>query len=113
MFQNIKNQIVNMIKGQDEPAINFIPNLMKRVAKDADGNLASRMNRQFIPLGDLQRPEPKKPLKAWAGDKIKKSIMKGNCAGNRTEGVAGGAIRLMKQERMLDKIHGNVVLEGL
>jgi len=113
MFQNLKNTIINLLKGEDEPVVNFIPNMMKRVHEDTDGNLATRMNRQFIPLGDLLPPKPKQPLKVWAGDKIKKSIIKGQCAGKRTEGVAGGAIRLGKQERMLDKIHGNVVLEGL
>jgi len=113
MLQQIKNKLSEMLKGADEPDVNFIPNMMKRVHKDKDGNLASRMNRQFIPLGDIMPPEVKKPLKVWAGDKIKKRILKGQCAGRRTEGVAGGALRLMKQERMLDKIHGNVVCGGL
>ena len=112
MFQQIKNKLINIVKG-DEPAINFIPNLMKRVHKDTDGNLASRMNRQFIPLGDLLPPTPKKPLKVWAGDKIKKRIIKGQCAGKRTEGVAGGAIRLGKQERMLDRCNLDVQLARL
>ena len=103
MFQQIKNQITNLLKGADEPVVNFIPNMMKRVNKDADGNLASRMNRQFIPLADLVQPEPKKPLKVWYGDKIKKSIIKGQCAGRRVEGVVAGAIRLGKQERMLNE----------
>ena len=105
MFQQIKNKINNLLKGEKEPAINFIPNMMKPVYKDKDGNLASRMNRQFIPLGDLQPPKIKKPLKVWHGDKIKKSIIKGQCAGRRTEGVIAGALRLMKQERMLGKLH--------
>ena len=105
MFQQFKNKINNLLKGEKELAINFIPNMMKRVAKDKDGNLASRMNRQFIPLGDLQPPKVKKVPKVWRGDKIKKAIIKGQCAGLRTEGVAGGAIRLMKQERMLDKLN--------
>jgi len=113
MFQNIKNKMSKLIKGENEPVINYVPNLMKRVHKDEDGSLAVRMNRQFIPLGDLQPPTPKKPLKVWAGDKIHKRIIKGQCAGRRVEGVVAGALRLMKQERMLDKIHGNVVLEGL
>lgn len=104
MLQKLKNQIVNLIKGEGVPINAFIPNLMKRVHKDTDSNLASRMNRQFIPLGDLQQPEPKKPLKVWAGNKIKKSIIKGQCGGRRVEGVVGGAIRLMKQERELSKI---------
>ena len=104
MFQQLKNKLVNLIKGEDEPAINFIPNLMKRVNKDTDGNLASRMNRQFIPLGDLQAPKTKKLVRVWAGDKIYKSILRGTCAGKRVEGVAGGAIRLGKQVRMLDKM---------
>ena len=104
MFQQLKKQIVNMIKGKDEPVVNFIPNIMKRVHADKDGNLASRMNRQFIPLADLLPPEPKKVRKVWYGDKIKKASIKGRCAGFSVEGVAGGALRLMKQERMLDKL---------
>lgn len=104
MFQQIKNQISNFLKGEGEPAVNYVPNLMKRVHKDKDGNLASRMNRQFIPLGDVQPPEVKKVRKVWCGDKIHKRILKGQCAGLRTEGVVGGAIRLMKQERELDKM---------
>jgi len=113
MFQNIKNKMSTLIKGKNEPAINYVPNLMKRVHKDTDGNLASRMNRQFIPLGDIQPPTPKKPLKVWAGDKIHKRIIKGQCASQRTEGVAGGAIRLMKQERMLDKLNPASTCGGL
>ncbi len=33
-----------------------------------------------------------------------KRVIKGQCGGLRVEGVVGGAIRLMKQERELDKI---------
>jgi hypothetical protein len=113
MFQQLKNKIVNMVKGEDEPAINFIPNLMKRVHKDKDGTLASRMVRQFIPLGDLQPPKVKKKHKVWYGDKIYKRILKGQCASKRTEGVIGGAIRLMKQERMLNKLNPGSTCNGL
>ena len=104
MLQQIKNKLSEMLKGRDEPVVNFIPNLMKRVHKDKDGNLASRMNNQFVPLADLQAPKPKKFVRVWAGDKIHKSILRGTCAGKRVEGVAGGAIRLGKQARMLDKM---------
>ncbi len=105
MLQQLKKNLKELLKGKDEPVVNFIPNIMKRVHKDKDGNLASRMNRQFIPLGDLQPPPAKKPLKVWSGDKIKKRIIKGQCAGRRVEGVVAGALRLMKQERMLNKIN--------
>jgi len=105
MFQKIKNQITNLLKGKDEPVVNFIPNMMKRVHKDSDGNLASRMNRQFIPLADMLPPEKPKRIYEWAGDKIKKSIIKGQCAGRRVECVVAGAIRLNKQERMLNKMN--------
>ena len=104
MFQQIKNSINKLIKGENEPVVNYIPNLMKRVHKDKDGNLATRMNRQFIPLGDIQPSKPKPIEKVWRGDGIHKRILRGTCAGKRVEGVAGGAIRLGKQERMLDKI---------
>lgn len=113
MFQEIKNKVINMIKGTDEPVINFVPNIMKRVHQDKDGNLASRMNRQFIPLGDIQPPEPKKPLKVWAGNKMHKRVIKGQCGGRRVEGVVAGALRLMKQERMLDKLNPAATCGGL
>ena len=106
MLHALRNKVINAIKGEGEFVVNFIPNMMKRVHKDKDGNLASRMVRQFTPLVNAQQPEPKKPLKVWYGDKVHKAIIKGRCAGVRTEGVAGGALRLMKQERMLDKLQG-------
>lgn len=104
MFNQIKNKLKTMLKGEDEPVVNFIPNIMKRVHEDPDGNLASRMNRQFIPLADIFTSQPPTPHKVWRGDKINKAIRKGTCAGTRVEGVVAGAIRLAKQERMLDKI---------
>lgn len=47
MFDNIKKQIGKFMKDNPEPAIDFIPNLMKRVHDDKDGNLASRIYVQF------------------------------------------------------------------
>lgn len=58
-------------------------------------------------------PKPKPVRKVWCGDGIHKRILRGTCAGKRVEGVAGGAIRLMKQECMLDKLNPAATCGGL
>ncbi len=104
---NIAKNVINKVKGMFKEDTNhktYAADLMVKVHKDKDGTLASRMVRQFIPIVELHKPELVKPRKVWYGDKISKTLRKGTTAGKRVEGVVAGAIRLGKQERMLEEL---------
>lgn len=111
-FRNIKNAGKRML-GMDVELDHktFIPDLMDRVHADKDGTLASRMYRQFTPASEVQFEKvPEKRPKSWAGDKIKKAIYQGRCAGTHVEGVIGGTFRLSAQERNIEKLGSDHVM---
>lgn len=111
MLDELKRKMKEVLPGIFMPAKKgmhktYIRDLMRLVNKDPDGNLAVRINRAFMPKVELRPPEPPKFVKPYLGCKIARRRARG---GN--EGVVGGAIRLAKQERMIEQLGSNHVMQ--
>lgn len=102
LLNTLKNYVTKNKKHQKSKDV--IKDIMAKVAKDTNGTLASRMMAAMVPFAPLREAPPKKKHQPWAGDKIKKALIQGRCAGTHVEGVIGGALREMVREKNLAKI---------